>query len=434
MRLFAYKACTVMLLVALVGTGVATTVFSEGFADSAFENVWQTSDKPVAQGATSRTWMWGPAPFATKNERYEESYGTRLVQYFDKSRMEITKPYASKNDPWYVTNGLLVKELISGQIQVGDALFVSYRPADIPVAGDLDNPWPTYAGLGSLIGVPAPNATGQFVTGLFLQDGPGTYAQGANDPNAQLVSYEGTLGHNIPRAFWDFLNSTGLVSHDGQYVTGKLFDPTFYATGLPLTEPYWAQVKVNNVMKPVLFQAFERRVLTYTPDNPEGWKVEMGNVGQHYFNWRYESSYNVGDVYQMNNPLALYPNPWEIKVLGVEKTQKIVGTSSYGSPPQATATGVFIVVRANVKNLGLKQQYITTYDFVVRDSQGREFTMGELDAQWAAESKYGLKGVYTEVQPSLTDEEVYVFDVAPDATGLRFTPSKVEQPAVSLGV
>jgi WD40 repeat protein len=28
-------------------------------------------------------------------------------------------------------------------------------------------------------------------------------------------------------------------------------------------------------------------VLTYVPDNPAGYKVEMGNVGQHYFQWRY---------------------------------------------------------------------------------------------------------------------------------------------------
>ena len=37
----------------------------------------------------------------------------------------------------------------------------------------------------------------------------------------------------------------------------------------------------------VLVQAFERRIVTYTPDNPPGWQVEMGNVGQHYHGWRY---------------------------------------------------------------------------------------------------------------------------------------------------
>lgn len=34
-------------------------------------------------------------------------------------------------------------------------------------------------------------------------------------------------------------------------------------------------------------QVFERRVLTYTGDNPNPFKVEMGNIGQHYYLWRY---------------------------------------------------------------------------------------------------------------------------------------------------
>ena len=37
----------------------------------------------------------------------------------------------------------------------------------------------------------------------------------------------------------------------------------------------------------VLIQAFERRVLTYTPSNPSGWKVESGNIGRHYYQWYY---------------------------------------------------------------------------------------------------------------------------------------------------
>ena len=37
----------------------------------------------------------------------------------------------------------------------------------------------------------------------------------------------------------------------------------------------------------VLVQPFQRRVLTYSPDNPSGWQVEMGNVGRHYYLWRY---------------------------------------------------------------------------------------------------------------------------------------------------
>jgi hypothetical protein len=38
----------------------------------------------------------------------------------------------------------------------------------------------------------------------------------------------------------------------------------------------------------VLIQCFERRCLTYTPGNTPEWRVEQGNVGLHYFRWRYE--------------------------------------------------------------------------------------------------------------------------------------------------
>ena len=39
--------------------------------------------------------------------------------------------------------------------------------------------------------------------------------------------------------------------------------------------------------RPILFQVFERRVLTYNPANDPAFRVEMGNVGQHYQQWRY---------------------------------------------------------------------------------------------------------------------------------------------------
>jgi hypothetical protein len=35
---------------------------------------------------------------------------------------------------------------------------------------------------------------------------------------------------------------------------------------------------------------FERRVLTYTADNPAAFRVEFGNIGLHYHDWRYPSS------------------------------------------------------------------------------------------------------------------------------------------------
>ena len=122
--------------------------------DDAFWQTWARTDKPVQDGAANRTWLWGPEAYT---EVIPEEYantpgGTRHVQYFDKSRMEITTdPNVPQNSPWYVTNGLLVVELVSGQMQFGDNLFETNEPANVNVAGDpTDELGPTYATFGAL--------------------------------------------------------------------------------------------------------------------------------------------------------------------------------------------------------------------------------------------------------------------------------------------
>jgi thermitase len=75
-----------------------------------------------------------------------------------------------------------------------------------------------------------------------------------------------------------------------QIVNSRLSDPWFYATGLPISDPYWANVKIAGQKQDVLIQAFERRIVTYVPTAPEGFKVQMGNIGQHYYDWRYKNA------------------------------------------------------------------------------------------------------------------------------------------------
>ena len=208
--------------------------------------------------------------------------------------MEITRPDAPRNQ-WYVTNGLLVVEMTTGRIQVGDHLFERRPAAHEAVAGDRIEANPNAPTYGSLVNIAYPNncercqqvprRTGQVVTSAYAN------WEVREDPNlarygVTLDAYEEKLGHNIPKVFTDFFAQQGLVYENGRYVRGQLFDWLF-VMGLPISEPYWTRVKVGGVEKDVLIQAFERRVLTYTPDNPEGFKVEMGNVGQHYLRWRH---------------------------------------------------------------------------------------------------------------------------------------------------
>jgi hypothetical protein len=237
--------------------------------DAAFQRTWQRTDNPVATGNAGRTWMWGPAAFTpVMHEPYEQAPGgTRAVQYFDKSRMEITNPGGDPDSIWYVTNGLLVREMVLGQIQTGDNNWIPAEPAEVNVAGDSSDPdGPTYKTIGMLLDASAPEP-GSVITGRVNRDG-----QVIDDPS--LASYEvlagepvAETGHGVASVFLEFLRSEGTIFENGQLRTDRIFPNTFYVD--------------------VLLQCFERRCLTYTPGNPEGWRVEAGNVGQHYYTWRH---------------------------------------------------------------------------------------------------------------------------------------------------
>ncbi|MCA1667003.1 MAG: hypothetical protein LC793_06310, partial [Thermomicrobia bacterium] len=143
------------------------------FADPAFARTWARTDGPVSGGAVARTWIWGPEPRTSAlTEPYQDAPGgTRLVQYFDKSRMELTHPQGNPADPFYVTNGLLATEMLTGDVQLGDAFFETHAPAAINVAGDLDDPTgPTYATFTPLRNAPT-LASGTAITATVTRDG-----------------------------------------------------------------------------------------------------------------------------------------------------------------------------------------------------------------------------------------------------------------------
>jgi hypothetical protein len=268
------------------------------FAEVAFKQLWEVTDAPVAAGQAQRSWYWGPEPGVTLSEPYAGSKsGTRLVQYFDKARMEINNPAGDRKSEWFVTTGLLVAEMVAGKQQVGDKEFKATRPAEIAVGGDglsVDPEAPTYTSFRPVASVTVPGANraasrvGQVASATIdraarVGDNPalGLY------PGAKLAVYNEALGHNIPQAMWDFLNLKGLVRRNGANVDGQTIANWIYVMGYPITEPYWARVKIAGVYQDALFQLYERRSLAYVPAMPRGWQVQMGNVGQHYHRWLY---------------------------------------------------------------------------------------------------------------------------------------------------
>ncbi|HEU5088880.1 MAG TPA: hypothetical protein VFT99_15605, partial [Roseiflexaceae bacterium] len=257
-------------------------------ADESFEREWQRVDQPVARNQTVRSWVWGPRALMARTEAYVQATGgLRQVQYFDKARMEVSDADGNRASRWFVTTGLLAAELVTGRMQVGNSEFVERAAPAIPVAGDeTDTSAPTYATFAKVVTEAAPDRTGQLPNTAIDRAGTiGDYT-GAPGSETRFVHYVAETGHNLPGVFWDFVNASGPVQAGKTLQRETLIDWVF-TLGYPISEPYWTTISVGGQRRDVLVQVFQRRVLTYTPSNPVAWRVEMGNVGRHYYRWRY---------------------------------------------------------------------------------------------------------------------------------------------------
>ena len=299
-------------------------------------------------GAAARTWIWGPEPrTGALTEPYRDAPGgARLVQYFDKSRMELTNPQGNPADPFFVTNGLLATEMLSGNVQLGDATFESHSPAAVTIAGDLDDPTgPTYATFTSLRNTPA-LAAGTPITDTVTRNGQ-VSADPAQAGKATAQQYVPETKHTVADVFWSFMTSSGIV--DGGAVE-PLFRSPFYATGLPLTEAYWSTVRVGGQPHMVLIQVFERRALTYTPGNPAGFTVEAGNVGLQYRAWRAflatpPTPTPAPTLAPTSTPVpTLLPTPNPTSTLPTTLAPSPVPVGATAAPPAVTGTLAALIV------------------------------------------------------------------------------------------
>jgi uncharacterized protein YkwD len=250
-------------------------------AASPFQNTWARADSPVHEDDVERSWLWGPDTFLTGEEPYGSSPGgSRQIAYFDKSRMEINDPDGDTSTEWYVTNGLLVRDMILGAVQIGDEEFEQREPAQIALAGDnlsINPDAPTYASLRQhsavIQGNRQPDRTGEAVKTRITARG--SIHHGPESPDGVIYGhYDDATGFNIADVFW---NEISTADHYNW----------IYAVGHAITDPHWVYTSVDGVDQWVLVQAFQRRLLTYTPENDAGWEIEMGNVGRHYYTWRY---------------------------------------------------------------------------------------------------------------------------------------------------
>ncbi|NWJ46176.1 MAG: hypothetical protein HXX08_09880 [Chloroflexi bacterium] len=288
----------VLLLLTTVTTLLTpsqTALAAPVFGSCQFRQMWNYSDKVVDEvPGSGRGFTWGSNTFGVFTEPYLQApQGKRIVQYFDKNRMEWNGSS--------LTNGLLTKELVTGQLQVGDFSYSQRGSSEIPVAGDnnVNNPSPTYASFKNLVSLfpgaySAPNQIGKQLVNALDRNGQ-VYQLVVLPASLTIAAYDTALSHNIPSVFVDYQHRKGQIWNGKRFVEGNIFtdNPVANVFGLPISEAYWVRATVGGKEKDVLVQLFERRVLTYTPSNPSEFQVEMGNVGQHYVNWRYEGKLGI---------------------------------------------------------------------------------------------------------------------------------------------
>jgi hypothetical protein len=206
------------------------------------------------------------------------------------------------------------------------------------------------------------------------------------------------------------MNSEGVIYDGFDFVEGRLFTDPYFATGLPITEPYWTTVLVRGEPRIVLVQAFQRRVLTYTPDNPIGWRVEAANVGRHYYRWRYmdgdESALSataltekrdlsgnlvlLGEV--TNNARAAYAEV-EVTVTLYDENAELITDFRTFLDSALIEPGETLPFQIWTEY----QQDYADYDISIRSRPSHRFyraqvTVDAIDGNWASTKRYDVSG------------------------------------------
>lgn len=170
------RLCIVFALALVVTSLVALPVHAASlYANPAFEAQWRGDEAKLGN-------FWGPLSLAKEGQQEdyaEAAGGKRLVQYFDKGRMELGADGT-------VTSGLLGQELISGRVQTGNTTFANRAAYDYPVVGDARSDGLTYARISRTPDITAPTPMSSETLAVFR------YGTGTEQARMQAADYYNT--------------------------------------------------------------------------------------------------------------------------------------------------------------------------------------------------------------------------------------------------
>lgn len=183
--------------------------------------------------------------------------------------------------------------------------------------------------------LPLPPTPGEATTRALTPAGqPVMFSGESGFTRGYIAAYDQTTGHNIPAAFVSFRDQVGLAS-----------------VGLAIAEPFWSNVKVAGKPTDVLIQAFERRVLTYTPINPAAFQVEFGNIGSQYYTWRYSSPSTPATP---ATPLPTTPATATLTVTTIGSSGhaqcSAFASASFSTAPSSVSRNVPIMLTATIRD------------------------------------------------------------------------------------
>jgi hypothetical protein len=209
--------------------------------------------------------------------------------------------------------------------------------------------------------------------------------------------------------------------------------------GLPLSGEFTEVSELNG--QPYTVQYFERAVFELHPENQPPYDVLLSQLGTFRFKAKYPNGEPSGGGQPQPQPATPVPAPAPQGIVGqtlefpsslsggrlqgrvteVQETNTIPASDFYEA---VTAKGKFVVVFMTVTNPGNESASVSSRSFRLRDSKGRNFDMAGISESLSAANYYGKESYYTDIQPGLSEDSVFVFDVAPDATGYLLVPSE----------
>lgn len=175
-------------------------------------------------------------------------------------------------------------------------------------------------------------------------------------------------------------------------------------------------------------QYFERAVFEKHPENAAPYDVLLSQLGTFQFKAKYSNG----------APGSAQPSPTPQTVSGIAGQVFEVRNTSGTQRVRATVTdvkeaveiqepqpfnelqkakGKFVIVFVTLDNIGTESAGLGYGGLRLKDSKGRSFDRGSVDATFGAMRLYHLVGPYDGIQPGLSAKSVLVYDVAPDATG-----------------